>query len=99
MSSLEEQLAEVFARGLEDDPELRASLEEALSSSGDSKATKAEANYGEAETDAESCNTCKHFDGSSRCDVVSGIIRPTGISDYYEGISKQDAGSGERVDS
>lgn len=83
MSDLEDQLAEAFRSGFQAGE--RASLDgEVPSSYGGDKATKAEANYREAD-DVESCDTCIHFDANDHsCDVVSGVIRPTAVSDYYE---------------
>lgn len=86
MSSLEEQLGQVFSRGLgASTQEERASLVEALSSLGglsNGKETKSEANYRMSDG-KESCGNCAHY-SDGKCDVVSGHVEADHVSDLYE---------------
>lgn len=83
---LEDQLAKVFSRGIQNKPELRASLEEALGSLADTKYTKAEAHYGRGEGDERDdkrCGNCSNFESPNRCAIVSGTISATDLCDYF----------------
>ncbi len=87
--SLAEQLASALREGLS--PEQAAQLADALRSdkpSAESKATKLEANYREADSDRSRCGTCSHLiasdSGSDACDLVAGPIDRDYVCDWFE---------------
>lgn len=94
---LHDQFAHALHHG---DPQFAQSLGDALSKQGSDTGdtqTKAEANYHTSDTE-EKCSTCKHFDGTSACDIVSGKISPDGVSNNYEPISESTGPTGDTPD-
>lgn len=47
------------------------------------KRTKDEAHYKTQSLGAKHCGACKHFQKTNSCSLVQGIIRATGVCNYY----------------
>lgn len=48
------------------------------------RASKDEANYRPAGSSSTNCNECIHFQQAGSCEIVSGTIDPTYVSDFFE---------------
>lgn len=45
---------------------------------------QAKVNYRPSEGGLQRCENCEHFDGKSGCEIVAGVIAPTGVCDLFE---------------
>lgn len=84
MAQLADQLAQAFKAGHHSGTALSDHIREQNGGS----YTKAEVNYRQGDENGE-CGDCKHFDGTSKCDIVAGRISPTMVCDKYEAGEKQ----------
>lgn len=57
--------------------------------------TKAEVNYRKCDPNStDCCGNCQHFDGTSKCDIVSGKISESMVCDKYESAQNSDTTTG-----
>lgn len=90
MSDLAGQMAEAFKHGHQAG---QSSADQLRMDNGGSY-TKAETNYRKADG-TDSCAGCKHFDGTSKCDIVAGRISGSMVCDKFEASDTQDPSATE----
>lgn len=61
---------------------------------GEGKQPLGDVNYRAANDPQTKCGTCSHFDGTSTCDIVAGMIDAEAVCDLFEPAKAGPAGPG-----